>query len=206
MKLYYSPGACSLGIRVLLEETGAPYETELVSLKDGEQHKAAYLAVNPKGKVPALMRDDGSVLTEWAAIATWIARTYPESGLALADPISEAQALELMDYLIGTIHMQGFARMARPGNFTPDEADHPTVQARGREIFVRGLSLVDAALAERDYAAGSSFSTADGALFFICNWAHRSNIELPPNVAAQFARMQTRPAVQRALAAEGITL
>jgi glutathione S-transferase len=162
--------------------------------------------VNPKGKVPALARDDGSLLTEWVAIATWIARTHPESGLLPADPAAEARALELMDYVIGTMHMQGFARMARPGNFTPNEADQPQVQARGREIFIRGLGLVDKALAGHEYAAGSSFSTADGALFFIYNWAHRSNIELPPNLAAHFARLQARPAVQRALAAEGITL
>ncbi len=206
MKLYYSPGACSLGIRVLLEETGAPYETELVSLKDGEQSKPAYLAINPKGKIPALARDDGSLLTEWAAIATWIARAYPASHILPADPVTEARALELMDYAIGTMHMQGFARMARPGNFTPNEADQPKVQARGKEIFTRGLELVDKALAGRDYAAGPEFTTADAALFFIYNWAHRSKLDLPPNVAAHFARLQARPAVQRALAAEGITL
>jgi glutathione S-transferase len=206
MKLYYSPGACSLGIRVLLEEVGTPYETTLVSLKDNEQNQPAYLAVNPKGKVPVLVRDDGSLLTEWVAIATWIARTHPESGILPADPAAEARALEVMDYVVGTMHMQGFARMARPGNFTPNEADQPQVQARGREIFTRGLDLIDKALAGREYAAGPSFSTADAALFFIYNWAHRSKIDLPPNLSAHFARLRERPAVQRALAAEGITL
>src|ERR1700733_9966486 len=131
MKLYYSPGACSLGIRVLIEELGVPYETQLISLKDGEQRKPAYTAVNPKAKIPALERDDGSVLTEWPAIATWLARTNPGSAMIPQDPDAEARALEAMDYIVSTMHMQGFARMVRAGSFTPNEADQEVVKARG---------------------------------------------------------------------------
>ncbi len=73
MKLYYAPGACSIGIHILLEEIGLPYDLERVNLQQGEQYKPAYTAVNPKSKVPTLVRDDGSVLTEYPAIAYWLA-------------------------------------------------------------------------------------------------------------------------------------
>ena len=205
MKLYYSPGACSLGIHVLLEELGVPYETQLVSLKDGEQRKPAYTAVNPKAKVPALERDDGSVLTEWAAIATWLARTHPGSVMIPKDPDSEARAMEAMDYIVGTMHMQGFARMVRAEAFAPSASDHDAVKARGLEIFTNGFKLIDRALEGREYLAGS-YSIADAALLFVCNWANRVKVPLPPNVAAHFARMKQRPAVQRALTNEGIAL
>ena len=79
MKLYYSPGACSLGIHVLLEEIGKPYQTEIVNLREGAQFRPEFTSVNPKSKVPTLQRDDGSVLTEFPAIAVWLARTNPAS-------------------------------------------------------------------------------------------------------------------------------
>jgi glutathione S-transferase len=204
MKLYYSPGACSLGIHVLLEEIGKPYEVELINVREGMQFQPYFTAVSPKSKVPALQRDDGSVLTEYGAIATWLARTNPDAHLLPADPDSEARAVEALDYLVATVHMQGFTRIARPGNFAPNEADKEAVQTRGREIYAKGLGIIDAALEGREWLAGA-YSLADSALFYVCNWAPRAGIELPHNVAAHFARMKQRPAVQRALAAEGLS-
>jgi glutathione S-transferase len=78
MKLFYGPGACSIGIHVILEELGAPFETQAVSTRDGSVRKPEYLAINPKAKVPALLRDDGTVLTEFPVIAWWLARSNPE--------------------------------------------------------------------------------------------------------------------------------
>ena len=82
MKLMYSPGACSIGIHVLLEEIGKPYEAQLVNLREGAQFKPEFTAVNPKSKVPTVVRDDGSVLTEYPAIAYWLARTNPDEEAA----------------------------------------------------------------------------------------------------------------------------
>ena len=113
MKLYFAPGACSIGIHVLLEEIGKPYEAERVNLQQGEQYKPPFTTVNPKSKVPTLVRDDGSVLTEFPAIAYWLARTNPYAGLLPDDIDQQARALELMDYAVSTIHMQGFARQFR---------------------------------------------------------------------------------------------
>jgi glutathione S-transferase len=97
MKLLFAPGTCSLGIRLLLEEIGKPYETQRVNLQEGAQHKPDFTSVNPKSKVPTLVRDDGSVLTEFPAIAFWLARTNPEAKLPPDDPDGQARALEAMD-------------------------------------------------------------------------------------------------------------
>jgi len=203
MKLYYAPGVCSIGIHVLLEEIGKPYELELVSLREGAQFKPPFTGVSPKGKVPALERDDGSVLTEFPAIATWLARTNPDKALLPEDLEGQIRALEAMDYIVATIHMQGFSRIFRPGNYAPDEADHDKVKARGREILGKGLELLDSALEGRDYLAGS-LSVADAALFYVEFWAaERLQIPLPANCAAHYQRMKARPAVQKVMVTHG---
>lgn len=206
MKLFYSPGACSLAIHVLLEETGTRFETQMVSVRDGSNRKPDYLALNPKAKVPALQRDDGTMLTELPAIAVYIARKNPQAGLLPADPEIESRALEILDYIVATVHMQGFTRIARPANFTPNEADIEAVKARGREIFAAGMDLLDAGLDGREFAAGDAFSVADAALIFVENWSPRADYTLKPNLAAHFASMKARPAVQRAYATEGLAL
>lgn len=204
MKLMYAPGACSMGIHVLLEEIGKPYDMQAVDLRSGGQFKAEFTAVNPKSKVPTLVRDDGSVLTEFPAIAFWLARTNPQSKLLPDDADGQARALEAMDYVVATMHMQGFTRIFRPGNFSPSAADEETVKTRGREIFEKGLNVLNEALAGKDYVAGQ-FSIADAALFYVEFWgAARLKMDLPPHVAAHYKRMLARPAVQRALQQEGL--
>src|SRR5690348_11727434 len=154
MKLYYAPGACSIGIHVLLEEIGKPYETERVNLQQGEQYQSAYTAVNPKSKVPTLVRGDGSVLTEFPAIAYWLARTNPDKKLLPDDVEQQTRVLEAMDYVIATVHMQGFSRIFRPANFSPNPEDEEKVKARGREIFEKGLATLDKALEGKQYVVG----------------------------------------------------
>lgn len=203
-KLYYTPGACSIGIHVLLEEIGVPYAAEPVNLREPPAHRPL-TGLNPKSKVPTLVRADGSVLTEWPAIAVWLAATTPQAGLLADDAEGLARALEVIDYAVATVHMQGFARIVRPGNFAPSEADHATVIARGQEIFTNGLAVLEHALTGRDYVTGR-FSIADAAVFFILFWAtHRLSLTLPPNLGAHFARLKARPAVATVLQKEGFT-
>ena len=178
MKLHYAPGACSLGIHVLLEEIGKPFELGKLDLKSGDQQKPDFKALNPKSKVPTLERDDGSVLTEFPAIALWLARTNP--------------------------HMQGFSRMFRPDKFAPGAADHDAVKAQGRTLFETGLGIVSKTLGDKDYLGGSEPSVADAALFYVSFWAGRAGVSLPPNCEATYRRMLARPAVARAMAAEGL--
>ena len=203
MKLYFAPGACSLGIHVLLEEIGKPYELARLNLAEGEQRKPEFAAVNRKGKVPTLVRDDGTVLTEFPAIAWWLALTNPQAHLLSADAEGQARLLEAMDYIVGTVHGHGFLRIFRPLAMTPNEADHEHVKAQGREIFERGMRLMDEALAGKEYLLGE-FSIADAALFYVEFWAGRVGIDLPPNCAAHYARMLARPAVRRAMEQEGL--
>jgi len=203
VKLYYAPGVCSIGIHVLLEEIGKPYELEAINLREGAQYKPEYASVNPKSKVPALVRDDGSLLTEYPAIAYWLARTNPFSNL-LPDNIDlQARALEIVDYCVSTVHMQGFTRIFRPGNFSPDAAQEEAVKARGKEIVLKGFESLDAALEGKEYAVGK-FSIADSALFYVEFWAGRVGIPLPANCAAHLERMKARPSVQRTMQQEGV--
>jgi glutathione S-transferase len=204
MKLFYAPGACSIGIHVLLEEIGKPYDAELVNLREGAQFKPDFLSVNPKAKVPALRRDDGTVLTEYPAIAVWLASAFPEAKLLPKDADALARALEYTDFAVATLHMQGFSRIFRPANYAPTESDHEAVKAKGEEIFAKGLGIFDKALEGKDYLLGE-FSFADSALFYVSFWwAGRLGKPLPKNVAAHYARMNARPSVQRVLKAEGL--
>jgi glutathione S-transferase len=204
MKLYYAPGACSIGIHVLLEEIGKPYELQKLALPQGEHLKSPFTGINPKAKVPTLARDDGSILTEFQAIALWLARSNPQSKLWPDDTESQVRALEAMEYVIATVHMRGYSRMFRPSAYTPNSADEEKVKARGREMFEQGLALLDKALDGKEYVVGQ-YSIADAALFYVEYWASISNVPLPPNCAAHFARMRARPAVQRTLAQEGLS-
>ncbi len=203
MKLFYAPGACSIGIHVLLEEIGKQYDSERVNLQQGQQYQPPFVEVNPKSKVPTLVRDDGSVLTEFPAIAYWLARTNPAAKLLPDDVDQQARVLELTDYAVATIHMQGFGRQFRPSNFTPNAADEETVKARGRDIAERGFALLDKALEGKDYAVGA-FSFADTAIFYVETWTKRVGMTLPENCAAHLQRMLGRPGVQRVMQQEGL--
>ncbi len=203
MKLYYSAGACSLGIHVLLEEIGKPYEAIPVNLREGEQTKPPFTDLNPKSKVPTLVKDDGSVLTEFPAIAYWLGRTNPATQLLPEGVDEQARVLEAMDYAVATVHMQGFTRLFRPSNFSRSAGDEEAVKARGKEIIDKGFKLFDKALEGKQFVAGP-FSVADCALFYVETWAGRFGIPMPANVAAHFDRMKARPAVQAVLKAEGL--
>ncbi len=204
MKLYYAPGACPIGIHVLLEEIGKPYELEAVNLREGAQYQPPFTQISPKSKVPALQRDDGSILTEFPVIATYLAKTNPQAKLIPSDLETEIRGYEAMEYAVGTMHGQGFARIFRPGNFGPPEQEE-AIKARGREIVEKGFAILDKALAGKDYLGGKELSAADSALFYVEFWAAgRLGMTLPPNCAAHYQRMKTRPAVQRAMQQEGV--
>ena len=203
MKLFYAPGACSMGIHIVLEEIGKPYELGKLDIRGGENYRPPFSELNPKSKVPTLQRDDGSVLTEFPVIAHYLAKTNPEAGLLPTSEEAELRAAEAMDYCVATIHMQGFARQFRPSHFIPEEAGHDKVKAQGREMAAKGFGIMDKALAGKDWVAGE-YSIADSALFYVAFWGKRVGMDLPPNVAAHFDRMTARPAVQRMMEQEGL--
>jgi glutathione S-transferase len=200
MKLYYAPGTSAVGIRVLLEEIGTPYAIALLDLAAREQHEGAFSSINPKSKVPTLVRDDGSVLTEFGAIARWLARANPDAALLPQDIESEARAIELLDYVVGTIHMRGFSRIIVPSAFGP-EAQYAEIAATGRGMVTKGFAIIDTRLTGKAYVAGR-YSYADSALFYVERWADQFSVRLPPNCKRHYETMMERPAVKRVLTAD----
>jgi len=190
---------------VLLEEISKWYQAPAVNCREGAQYKPPYTGVNPKSKVPTLERDDGSILTEFPVIARWLALKNPQANLIPKDEETDIRAMEVMEYAVGTIHSQGFTRLFRTDRFTPSPSDHEKVKEQGREQIDKGFAVVDKALEGKDYLGGNNLSAADAALFYVEYWgAKRVGMQLPKNVAAHFERMMARPAVQRALQAEGM--
>jgi len=205
LKLYMTPGSCSTGIHILLEELDLLFEAHIVNLPAGDQHKPEFLAINPKATIPVLVKDDGAALTEFQAIAYWLARTYPKAGLLAADPDQAARAIELMDYVVGTIHGQGFQRVFVPEKFATDSTQYEQVKRQGADIVSQALALVARSLTEQGYALGD-FGIADAALFYVEFWGDRSAIELPVRCRQHYQLMLSRPAVRRVLMEEGYRL
>ncbi|WP_152044737.1 glutathione S-transferase family protein [Aureimonas psammosilenae] len=206
MKLYWGPHTCAIGTHILLEEIGKPYETEKIDVQGGQTHSPEFLAINPKGKVPVLVRDDGSVLTEFGAIAKWLAIVNPESHLVSRDADEDVRASAIMDYVVGTIHGQGFGRIFLSERFEPQDPVHQTlglgtgsVKKQGRKMVEEGFAILDRQLDGRSYAAGDKFGIADATLFYVERWAPQVDIELPANLQAHYALVRERPAVQRVL-------
>lgn len=202
MKFYMTPGSCSTGIHILLEELELVFEVHLVNLLAGDQFKPEYLALNPKATIPTLVRDDGTALTDFQSIAWWLARSQPKRRLLPEDADGEARVLEAMNFAVGTLHGQGFARIFTTEKFATDAAQHEAVKAQGREILERGFAVADRLLEGRDYLAGR-FGIADCTLFYVEFWADRTGIALPANCQAHYRRMLQRPAVRQVLQEEG---
>ncbi|HMD66060.1 MAG TPA: glutathione S-transferase N-terminal domain-containing protein [Stellaceae bacterium] len=202
LTLYYSPGACSMAPHIALEEAGAPYTLQLVSIPKGEQQAAKYLNVNPRGKVPTLMTDEG-VLTENVAILTYIARSSPHAKLLPDEPIGMARCLSHMAYLSNTVH-PAFTHIVRPGRFATDEAAHENLKATGRENAWTLLQEIDGLLAGKEWVLGSQYSAADPYTLVIYGWGrhNRMPVEQLKNYTAFKDRMLQRPAVRKVLERE----
>ncbi|CAD6879124.1 Glutathione S-transferase (EC 2.5.1.18) [Methylomonas albis] len=202
MKLYMTPGSCTTGIHILLEELDLIFEAHLINLMAGDQHQPDYLALNPKASIPTLVRNDGTALTEFQAIAYWLARTYPKAKLLPGDADGDAKVMELMDYAVGTLHGQGFARIFTTEKFTPSPADHDAVKAQGLDIVTKAFAILNAQLPTEGYALGN-FSIADAALFYVEFWADKTGVTLPENCLKHYRLMLSRPVVKRVLMEEG---
>ncbi len=205
MKLYLTPGSCTTGIHILMEELDLVFEAHLVNLMNGDHNTPEYLALNPKATIPTLVRNDGSALTEFQAIAYWLARSYPKAKLLPGDPDGDARVIELMDYVVGTIHGQGFARIFTTDKFALREADFEALKAQGMDIVNRAFAIVNDSLSAQGYVM-DSFSIADAALFYVEFWADKTGITLPENCLKHYRLMLERPVVKRVLMEEGYRL
>lgn len=201
MKLYYSPGACSLSPHIILREIGAPFEIERVDLATRKTESGAdYAAINPKGYVPALKLDDGEVLTEGAAIVQYVADQAPQTGLAPAGgTLPRARMQEHLNFIASELH-KAFGPLFS-ANSSDDAKDAAKVNVAHRFDHVE-KSLSDG----RSYLLGEAFSVADAYLFVVSNWAKPTGIGLEkwPRLAALVERVASRPAAQAAMRAEGL--
>ena len=202
MKFYMTPGSCSTGIHILLEEIGEIFQAYLVNLMAGDQFKPEYLAINPRGSVPALVTEDGKALISWQSIACSLAEDYPQARLMPEGDEDRTRVMKVMDYAVNTMHGEGFARIFTTDRFAMDENDAKDELALGRRILDKGFARIEEVLEGRSYVAGQ-FSIADAALFYIEFWADRTDIPLPPNCRAHYDRMLQRPSVRQILMEEG---
>jgi glutathione S-transferase len=200
MKLYYSPGACSLSPHIALLEAGLPYDLVKVDLKAKKlENGDDYLQVNPKGQVPALALDSGELVTEGPVIVQMIADKAAAKNLAPARDSAERYKLqEWLNFITTELH-KNFGPM-----FSPVLSDD--AKAFFKDRVMAKFKYIDGQLAGRDYLMGKQFTVADGYLFTMLSWADRMKFDLAalPNLVAYKARVGARPKVQEALTKEGL--
>lgn len=200
MKLYYSPGACSLSPHIALLEAGLPYDLVKVDLRAKKlENGDDFLAVNPKGQVPALALDSGELITEGPVIVQMIADKAAGKNLAPAHGSSERyKLLEWLNFITAELH-KNFGPM-----FSPVLADE--AKAFFKDRVMGKFKYLDGQLAGRDYLMGKDFTVADGYLFTMLSWADRMKFDLSamPNLVAYKDRVAARPKVQEALTREGL--
>ncbi|MDP3253910.1 MAG: glutathione transferase GstA [Hydrogenophaga sp.] len=200
MKLYYSPGACSLSPHIALHEAGLTFEavpapTKTHQLPDGTD----YYTINPLGYVPLLELDNGDRLREGPAIVQYIADQVPQKNLAPANGTMARYRLQEWLTFIGTEIHKGFSPLFNPA--TPEEFKTAT-----KTKLSQRLAWVDSQLAGQQYLMGENFTVADGYLFTVTNWAPRVGVDITglANLVAYRERVAARPAVQAAMKAEGL--
>jgi glutathione S-transferase len=206
MILYYAPTACSIAPHIALEEIEADFEPKRIDLASGEQTSPDYLKINPMGRVPAMVID-GEVVTEVPALLAYIAGLKPEAGLIPpAGTMAYARCFEWLGFLSSSLHV-AYAQFRRPVRFVHDgSACWDEVSETGKEITIGYYREVERRLGS-GWAAGDSYSIADIYLFPFHGWAWRFGFDTAkecPKWTALVARMRQRPAVQRALATEGL--
>jgi glutathione S-transferase len=206
--LYYSSGSCSLAPHIVLNETGQAFELRKFATADRANYSPEYLAVNPKGRIPALLID-GFVLTETPAILAYVGRRFYSAGLYPAGPSEpEARCLELLAWSSNTVHV-AFAQLLRPERFVLREESHPPVKESGQANYGRCLADIDARLKHNDYAIGDKFTVVDPFWVVFYRWGVRAGYDMRakfPAYTAYAERVCRRPSVQRALSIEGISV
>ncbi|MGQ0529347.1 MAG: glutathione S-transferase family protein [Panacagrimonas sp.] len=211
-RLFYSPGACSMAPHILLEELGLAYESIRVSVAEGANRKPEYLAINPRGRVPALWISDAQgerVLTEAVAIMVYLAQRHPQIDLLPKEPEGFARALEWMGWLASTLHQAGVRTVLRPERFTTDPAAAPGIAAQGREAIRVGYADIESRLRGRRWALEDRYSTVDIYLLVFYRWGNRCGLDMRgdfPDYARVMDAVRARPAVRRIVEREGVQI
>jgi glutathione S-transferase len=206
IKLYYAPGACSLASHIALEEVGIPYETQRIKTAEGEQRSPEYLAINPRGRVPALVVD-GKVLTENVGIMAFVGGGFGQGKVWPKDTWEQAKCLSSMAWLSNTVH-PSYARYFRAERYIEGEEHKQALKAKALADFSDCLAEIDRLLEGRRWSMGNRYCVVDGYLLVFYRWGNRA--KLPVKSLANYSRVMNavlaRPAVKKVMADEGISL
>ena len=203
LTLYYAPHTCSLATHIALEEVGASYRLQRIDFAKTEQQSPAFVAINPKARVPAMVTPRG-VLTETPAMLAFVAQSYPAAGLApIDDPFAFAEVQAFNSYLCSTVHIAHAHRM-RGYRWADDPAAIAAMQKKVPQSVGACFELIDREMLKGPWVMGETYTIADPYLFTLAQWLENDGVDSArvPRVVAHRARMRERPAVQKAIADE----
>lgn len=203
LKLYFTPDTCALASHIALEQAGADYEAVRVDFATSEQRKPEYLAINPKGRVPALVTERG-ILTETPAILVYIAQRFPAAKLApLDDPFTLAEAQAFNSYLCSTVHVAHAHRM-RGTRWSDEPATIEGMKRGAPNSVASAFGLIENGMLKGPWVMGENYSICDPYLFTLAQWLEADGVNTAklPRVMDHRRRMAEQPAVRRVLAAE----
>jgi len=204
LTLYYAPGTCALAVRIALEEAGAPYTLARLDFAAAQQRTPEYLAMNPKGRVPALVTSQG-ILTETPALLAYVAQSFPQAQLAPADAHGFARLQEFHSYLASTVHV-AHAHRPRASRWADEPDAIAAIQRKVPQNMTDCFDFIEhhyfARADQGPWVMGGQYTVADGYLFTIGTWLEGDGVDIArfPKVFAHAQRLRERPAVQRALA------
>ncbi len=196
MKFYFAPNTISIAVAILLEELGLDYEPVKLDFASGEQTKPDYHKINPKGRVPALVTDDG-ILTETGAILEYLTARAENTDFLMADPWDMAQMRSVMFYLASTMHVNHAHKM-RGHRWANHESSWQDMTSKVPETMTASCAFIEEDCLKTPFLMGDQFTLADPYLFIVCNWASGDGVDLTPfpKIRAFLATMEARPSVK----------
>ena len=203
LKLYYAPGTCAMASHIALQESGAAYTTERLDFKTNQQNSPEYLAINPKGRVPALVTDRG-ILTETPAMLAYIAQSFPAAKLApLDDAFAFAQAQAFNSYLCSTVHV-AHAHKMRGARWATEESSFADMKSKVAQTMTACFKLIERDMLRGPWVMGEHYTICDPYLYTLGLWLEGDGVDVSslPRVMDHRQRMSERPAVRKALAEE----
>ena len=200
LTLYYTPGTCALAVHIALHEAQAGHELVRLDFAAQQQRSPEYLAINPKGRVPALVTEHG-VLTETPALLAYVAQRYAQAQLAPLDPFAFARMQEFNNYLASTVHV-AHAHRPRASRWADEPASHADMLRKVPQNMAECFGVIERHYLHGPWVLGEPYSVADAYLFTMSGWLQSDGVDVAqfPKVADHWRRMAERPAVQRALA------
>jgi len=206
MKLYYSPGACSLAQHIILEELGIPYTAQQVSFEKGDLNTPEFLRINPFGAIPTLVLTDGTVITEGVAITQYLADQKPSANLApRAGSMERTKLQEYMNFIATELH-KGFSPLWSPERYVTDPNAQTEFVTNVKKNLDERLEIFNTWLNGKTYLMGNTFTIADAYAFTIISWSKLVDVKIDrfSNIPGYLSRVAERPAVLRTLKNEGL--